>query len=97
MTTVDTNQPTNIADTSITLNGTLNDLQGNSSLDVYFEWSFDDTSYNYQTEAQTLSSVPQDFSADIFTVRMFKTGSIVSASTISLFKTGSIVSATTSN
>ncbi len=61
---VATDSPTNATSFSATLNGTLEDLKGNSSLDVYFEYGTD-TSYGSTTTAQTISSVPTSFSADI--------------------------------
>ena len=59
-----TDSPTNVTSTSAILNGTLSDLEGNSSLDVYFEWGTD-TNYGNTTATQTISSVPTSFSADI--------------------------------
>jgi len=61
---VGTEPPTNITSTSATLNGTLENLIGNSSLDVYFEYGTD-TSYGNTTATQTINSVPTSFSVDI--------------------------------
>lgn len=61
---VTTNEPESISNTEATLSGTLVDLGGNSSLDVYFEWGTD-TSYGNTTSTESLSSAPQDFTATI--------------------------------
>lgn len=52
---VTTNLPTDVTDSSATLNGTLNTLSGNPSVDVYFEWGTT-ISYGNTTTAQTLNA-----------------------------------------
>ena len=69
---INTDSPTNATSFSATLNGTLNDLRGNPSLDVYFEWGTD-TNYGNTTATQTISSVPTSFDADISGLAAFTT------------------------
>lgn len=52
---VTTNSASAVTENSATLNGTLEDLGGESSVDVYFEWGTT-TSYGNTTTVQTLSS-----------------------------------------
>lgn len=52
---VTTNSASDVTETSATLNGTLDDLGGESSVDVYFEYGTT-TSYDSTTTAQTLSA-----------------------------------------
>jgi hypothetical protein len=52
---VTTNEAANIQSDSAQLNGTLESLEGNSEMDVYFEWGTD-TNYGNTTSVQTLSS-----------------------------------------
>ncbi|MFB6136106.1 MAG: S8 family serine peptidase [Halobacteriaceae archaeon] len=54
--TVTTDAPTNVGDTSATLNGTLSDLGGANSADCYFEYRESGASSWTSTAAQTLSS-----------------------------------------
>ncbi|PSQ17816.1 serine protease, partial [Halobacteriales archaeon QS_8_69_26] len=61
---VATDSATNVGDTSATLNGTLSDLGGASSADVYFEYGPSGGSLSNTTSAQTLSSTGS-FSADV--------------------------------
>jgi hypothetical protein len=60
---ISTSTPTNIDDQSAQLNGSLNNLEGEASLDVYFEWGTD-TGYGNTTTNQTLSS-PSTFNSTI--------------------------------
>lgn len=52
---VTTDSASDVTETSATLNGTLDDLSGESSVDVYFEYGAT-TSYGSTTTAQTLSA-----------------------------------------
>ncbi|PSP80856.1 serine protease [Halobacteriales archaeon QS_1_68_20] len=61
---VSTDSATSVGETSATLNGTLGDLGGASSADVYFEWGPAGGSLSNTTSAQTLSSTGS-FSADV--------------------------------
>ncbi len=53
--TVTTNSASDVTSSTATLNGTLDDLAGETSADVYFEWG-ENTSYGNTTTAQTKSS-----------------------------------------
>lgn len=52
---ISTSNATDVTSSSATLNGSLDDLGGESSVDVYFEWG-ETTSYGNTTDTQTLSS-----------------------------------------
>jgi hypothetical protein len=60
---VTTNEATNVAQASATLNGTLNDMGGATSCLVWFEWGAT-TSYGNSTSVQTITA-PGSFSANI--------------------------------
>lgn len=62
---VETNSATNVQSGQATLNGTLTDLGGNSSVEVWFEWGTD-TSYGNSTSHQTKTNTG-DFTATIVT------------------------------
>ncbi len=53
---VATDGASSVAETNATLNGSLTDLGGASSVDVYFEWGPSSESLTNTTDAQTLSS-----------------------------------------
>jgi subtilisin len=61
---VSTGDATNVTDSAATLNGSLDDLGGASSADVYFEYGESGTTLDSTTTAQTLSSTGS-FSADV--------------------------------
>lgn len=61
---VTTESPTTVGETSVTLSGTLSDLGGASSADVYFEWGKSGESLSNATTTQTVSS-PTTFTGDI--------------------------------
>lgn len=52
---VSTDYATQLSGNEIVLNGVLNDMNGNTSLDVYFEWGAT-SSYGNTTESETLTS-----------------------------------------
>ncbi|MFC4542841.1 S8 family peptidase [Halosolutus amylolyticus] len=62
--TVYTDSATGVGETAATLNGTLNDLGGASSADVYFEWGEAGSGLPNTTSTQTLTSTGS-FSDDI--------------------------------
>lgn len=61
---VTTDAPTNVSDSSATLNGSLDDLGGASSVDCYFEWREVGASSWTTTATQTLSATGS-FSEDV--------------------------------
>jgi hypothetical protein len=81
VTVVSTDETTNVTSTSATLNGTLYSLEGEPSLDVWFDYSTDDTFSTYNsTSTQTLSSTGS-FSDDVSDLTAFETYYVRAAAT----------------
>jgi hypothetical protein len=61
---VTTDAESNLTTHSVKFNGSIADLSGNASINVWFQWGWS-TSYGFTTATQTISAVPDDFEAQI--------------------------------